>query len=120
MTNNFASGLVIHQHARRLLADTALDQLAVDAHLILRQDALADMGRFAIDRDASGDDQFFHIATRAQAGFGENLVQLRRIIIGSQVAPDHFRRRRTTVAGTVGTGLIRSGSIIEKWLHTPS
>jgi hypothetical protein len=68
------------------LADAALHQLAVDAHGVGRQDALADVGRLAVHRHAAGDDQLFHVAARTEAGLGQHLVQLRRIVVGGQVA----------------------------------
>ena len=85
--DDFAGRLVVHQHARRLVVvHAALQQLAVDAHGVGRQDALADVGRLAVHRHAAGDDQFFHVAARTQAGFGQHLVQLRRVVFGGQVA----------------------------------
>src|SRR5471030_3192676 len=86
IADDFAGRLVVDQHARRLLADAALDQLAVDADVVGRQDALADVGRLAIHRHAAGDDQFFHVAARAETGFGQHLVQFRRVVVRRQVA----------------------------------
>ena len=92
MTDDLASRLMVHQHARRLLADAALDQFTIDPHMVGRQDALANMGRLAIHRDPAGHDQVFHVAARTEARFGQHLVQLGRIVVRRQVAPHHFLR----------------------------
>ncbi len=63
-----------------------MDQLAVHADLVRRQDALADMGRQAVDRNAALQDQFFHLAARAQPALGQHLVQLGRVVVGRQLA----------------------------------
>ncbi|CAB3659101.1 hypothetical protein LMG1866_00474 [Achromobacter ruhlandii] len=76
VTDNFAGRLVIQDHARRLLGVGAHDGLAIDAHLVVRRHALADMGRLAIDRHTAGHDQLFHLAARADARVGQHLVQL--------------------------------------------
>src|SRR5476649_891644 len=86
IADDFAGRLMVDQHARRLLADAALDQFTVDADVVGRQDALADVGRLAVDGDAAGDDQLFHVAARTEAGFGQHLVQFRRVVVRGQVA----------------------------------
>ena len=91
VADDFAGRLVVHQHAWRLLADAALDQLAIDAHVVAWQDALADVGWLAIHGHAARDDQVFHVAARTETGFGQHLVQLRRVVVGRQVAAHgHF------------------------------
>ena len=111
VADDFAGRLVVHQHARRLAADLALNQLAVDAHRIGRQDALADVGRLAVDRHAAGDDQVFHVAARTEAGFGQHLVQLRRVVVRGQVAAHRLWRLRT--AAFVGVERVR-GDVRER------
>ncbi len=86
VADDFASRFVIQQHARRLVGQLALDRLAVDANLVGRHDALADVGRLAVHRHAAGDDQFFHVAARAHAGFGQHFVQLRRVVVRGEDA----------------------------------
>src|ERR1700754_3577220 len=109
VTDDLAGRLVIQQHARRLVLQLALDRLAVDADEVGRHDALADMRRFAIHRHAARDDQLFHLAARAHARFGQYLVQLRCIVVGSEHAlglrggsatPQH-RRAHTTARTAV-------------------
>ena len=77
---------MVNQHAWRSLGDFALQQLAVDAHLICWQDTLTDVGWFAIHRHAPGNDQIFHVTTRSQAGLGEHLVQFGGVVLRRQVA----------------------------------
>src|SRR5471032_1186102 len=85
MADDLASWLVVHQHAWRLFADTALYQFAIDTHMVGRQDTLANMGWLAIDGHAARNDQIFHVAARTETGFGQYLVQLGRIVVGRQV-----------------------------------
>ena len=86
MADDFAGWLVIKQDARRLVRELALDRLAVDAHLIGRHDALADVRRLAVHRYTPRDDQFFHVAARTHARLGEHLVELRRVVVRFQHA----------------------------------
>ena len=48
--------------------------------------ALADVGWLAIHGHAARHDQVFHVAARTETGFGQHLVQLRRVVVGRQVA----------------------------------
>jgi hypothetical protein len=77
--DDFAFGLVIHQHARQALLELELDQLAIHANPVFRPDALSDMGWLAIDADAASEYPFLQFAARAEAGIGQCLVQFRRI-----------------------------------------
>jgi hypothetical protein len=70
---------VINQHARQAQEEFELHQLAIEADLVFRPDALPDVRRLAIDADAPGDDPFFDFAPRTVARIGERLVQLGRI-----------------------------------------
>jgi len=56
-----------------------LPQLAIDANLILRSNALADVRRLPIDADTAGNDPFFELAPRTVAGICQRLVQFGRI-----------------------------------------
>ncbi|CAB3659422.1 hypothetical protein LMG3458_00511 [Achromobacter deleyi] len=85
MADDFARGLVIQDHARRLLGVGPHNGLAIDADLVVRGHALADMGRLAIDRHAASNDQLFHFAARADAGVGQHLVQLGHDHVAVQV-----------------------------------
>ena len=76
---------MIDQYARRTRADFALNEFAVDSDLIGREYALADMCRLTIDRNASCDDQLFHVTARAETGLGQHLVQLGCIVFGGEV-----------------------------------
>src|SRR5690606_3502164 len=102
--DDLAGRLVIDQHARRALADLALNQLAVDAHLIGWQNTLTDMRGFTIDRYATGNDQLFHVATRSQSGLSQHLVQFRRIVFCRQIAANTFLLMTTLAAMFVTTG----------------
>jgi hypothetical protein len=53
---------VINQHARQAQHELELGQLAVDANLVFRTDALPDVGRYAVDADAPGRDPLFEFA----------------------------------------------------------
>ncbi|KGD51083.1 hypothetical protein DP43_5061 [Burkholderia pseudomallei] len=86
VAHDLARRLVIQQHARRLARQLALDRLAVDPHLIGRHDPLADVRRLAVHRHPAGNDELFHLAARAHAGFREHLVQLRRVVVRRQHA----------------------------------
>ena len=99
--DDFAGRLVVDQHARRPLADLALNEFAIDADLIGRQDTLSDVRRLAVDRNPSRDDQLFHVATRTEAGFGQHLVQLRCIVLGRQVAARALCGRLACIASDV-------------------
>ncbi len=80
LRDDFAHWLVIQQDARRPPAGhPALQRPAVDLDLVVRHHALADVRRLAIDRHAAGNDQFFHIAARADARVRQHLVQLFRL-----------------------------------------
>src|SRR5476649_1062699 len=107
IADDFAGRLVVDQYARRLLADAALDQLAVDAHVVGRQDALADVGRLAVDGYAAGDDQLFHVAARTEAGLGQHLVQLRRVVVRGQVAAHGGFGQHATLARLVAVESVR-------------
>src|SRR5437660_12596621 len=61
IANDFASRLVVEQHAGRLCRKIALEQPTIDAHLVSWQNALANMGGLAIDRNATGDNEFLHL-----------------------------------------------------------
>ncbi|CUJ49428.1 Uncharacterised protein [Achromobacter xylosoxidans] len=76
MADDFTCRLVIQDHARRLLGIGPHDRLAIDPHLVIRRYALADVRRLAVDRYTAGDDQLFHLSTRANARIRQHLVQL--------------------------------------------
>src|SRR5260364_174747 len=51
------------------------------ARLVVSQDALANMRRFAIDRDAARHNPLFHFAPRTNACLSKHLVQFGRIVL---------------------------------------
>ena len=57
-----------------------MQQFAVDAHLVVIGDALPHVRGHAIDRNATGDNQFFHIAARADARIGQYFLQFDRTV----------------------------------------
>jgi hypothetical protein len=63
MTHNLTGRLMIKNHARRLFGVGSGDGLAIDTHGIIGAHALTDMSRLAIDRDATSDDELFHLAS---------------------------------------------------------
>jgi len=73
---DLARGLMVEQHPRGKGLDLARQHPTVDADLIARADALPDVGRQSVDRDSSCENQFLHVAPRAYAGIGKNLLQL--------------------------------------------
>src|SRR5690606_37662382 len=67
---------------------------SVHAHLVVRTDTLSDVRGLAVDRDATGEDELLHVASRAESGVGENLVQLRLILAGGLARAAAARLRR--------------------------
>ncbi len=76
--DNFAFGLVINQHPRRLRRRFNTHRAAIDLDAIFRRDARADGGRLVVDRDAAGFNPGFHRAARADACLRQHLLQLLR------------------------------------------
>src|SRR5260363_372805 len=81
MSDNFSARLVVEQDARQAGGILARKQLSVNADLIRRHDALANMRRFAIDRDAARHNPLFHFAPRTNACLSKHLVQFGRIVL---------------------------------------
>src|SRR5476651_1113471 len=77
IADDFAGRLMVDQHARRLLAD------------------------------AAGDDQLFHVAARTEAGLGQHLVQLRRVVVRGQVAAHGGFGQHATLARLVAVESVR-------------
>ncbi|CAB3788196.1 hypothetical protein LMG28614_02640 [Paraburkholderia ultramafica] len=126
VADDFAGRFVIQEYARRLVGELALDRLAVDADLVGRHDALADVSRLAVHRHAAGDDQFFHVAARTHARFGQHLVQLRRVVVRDQHALGRSRlataqhRRAHAAGGAVvrierGRGHVREQVVLARF-----
>ncbi len=73
---DFAVGLVVHDHAaNRFGRFFALDDLAINGDGVVQVDTLAKGGIFAIDLDPAFADPAFHVAARADADTGEDLLQ---------------------------------------------
>jgi len=101
----FAFRFVIDQHSRQAQLELELHQLAIDADLVFGTDALADVGRQAIDADAAGDDPFLEFAARTEAGIGQGLVQLGRVDEDGFVAAPGVGRQRGAAADAGRFGL---------------
>src|SRR5450830_1318769 len=73
---DFAVGFVVHDHAANRFGRLfALDHLAIDGDGVMHVDALAEGGVFAVDLDPAFADPAFHVAARADADTGEDLLQ---------------------------------------------
>ncbi|CFM50166.1 Uncharacterised protein [Bordetella pertussis] len=111
MADDLAGRLVIEDDARRLLGVGARNRLAVDAHLVVGSDALADVGRLAVDRHPAGHDQFFHFAARTDSGIGQHLVQLGHHCLAVQVlAQALLDARRVVQVGQRLVGIALAGA----------
>ena len=84
MGDHLAHGIVIGDHARRRRIDAEADGLAVDLDHIAKLNALTDVSRLVVDRDAAFENQLLHLQARAHAGLGQYLVQLGRIDLRRQ------------------------------------
>jgi len=51
-----------------------IDQPATDLDLVAGHDALAEMGRFAVDTDAAGGNPLLDFPTRTEAGIRQGLL----------------------------------------------
>jgi hypothetical protein len=69
------------------------------------------MRRLTVDGYPTCNDQFFHIAARTQTGLGQYFMQLRRIIISSQVA-SHWLLMPSTVFRSSECFLASGDSVI--------
>ena len=74
--HNLPHWLVVCDHTHGWWLDAKANRLAVDLDLVAILDALADMGRLVVYRDAPFQDHLFHLDARAQSGLGQHLVQL--------------------------------------------
>ena len=83
-TDDFTGRFVVKHDFRKAFRHFALQEFPIDAYLIRRQDSLADMSRFTIDGNASGNDQFFHVATGTETGIGKHLVKLGSVVFSPQ------------------------------------
>ena len=63
--HHFAGRLVVRNHPRRRSLNAHLDRLAIDLDLISELNALADVGRLVVDRDAPFGDKLLHLQPRA-------------------------------------------------------
>jgi hypothetical protein len=63
MTDDFTSGFVIKNHARRFTSIGTCDGLAIHTHSVIFTDTLSDMRRLAIDRHTSRNNELFHFTT---------------------------------------------------------
>src|SRR5439155_25167679 len=77
--HDFARRLVVEQDAHARRDKTQAHQLAVDTDLVVRADFLPDLGRLAVDRDATGDDQLLEPSQRSITTLRKHLVQALRL-----------------------------------------
>ena len=90
--NNFASGLVVQNHARRALGIGPIDQLTINTHLVVCTDTLTNMSRLAIHGNTACNNQLFHIAARTDTGLGQHLVQFRLHQLAAHVFTQALRQ----------------------------
>jgi uncharacterized membrane protein len=100
--HDLADGLVVRDDARRRRRDAHLHRAAVDLDVIAKGDALTDVRRLTVDGDLALEDQLLHVATRADAGLRQHLVQLGCVGLGAQHALVRGRR-------PLGRGLFLGG-----------
>jgi hypothetical protein len=105
--DDLAFRLVIEDHPRQAVGEAQLDELAIDLDPVARADRLSDLRRLAIDVDATGGDQRFHLPARPDATVGEQLVQALglagRFLVAA--APRRLAGRRAGLrAGAFGRG----------------
>ena len=76
---------MIKNHTRWFFCVGSGDGFTIDTHSIIDANTLTDMSRLAIDGYASGDDEFFHFATRANSGICQHLVKFRHQHVTVQI-----------------------------------
>ena len=84
--HHLAGGLVVGNHPRRRRCDAHAQRLAIDLDRIAELNALADVGRLIVDRNAALQNQLLHLQARAQTGLGQHLVQLGAFGLGREHA----------------------------------
>src|SRR5690606_22098125 len=72
---DFAFGLVVDQHARRIGQGAGDEDLAVEFDAVAALDAHSGLRDLAVDLDQAVGDALLQRAARAQAGLGQHLVQ---------------------------------------------
>jgi hypothetical protein len=85
VTHDLASRLVIENHSRRLFRICSCNGTTIHTHRIISTHALTDVSRLTIDRDATSDDQLFHLAARADASIGKHFMKFRHQNITVQI-----------------------------------
>src|SRR5205085_8568095 len=73
--DDLARGLVVEQHARQLLAEAQVDQVAVELHLVAGADGVAQRRDLAVDGGVALGDQDLDVAARAVARLRHHLLQ---------------------------------------------
>ena len=76
MGDHLAHRFVIRDDASRRRIDAKADRLAVDLDLVAELDALADVGRLVVYRDAALQDEMLHLEPGTEARLCKHLVQL--------------------------------------------
>ncbi|MNL27241.1 hypothetical protein D3C87_1488190 [compost metagenome] len=75
MRYHFTHRLVISNDTRRRRINPIADGLAIDLDLIAKLDALSDMGRLIVNRDAPLQDKLLHLQARPESRLGKHLVK---------------------------------------------
>src|SRR6185312_16400437 len=73
--HDLAGGLVVEQHARELLAEAKVDEVAVELHLVAGAHGVAELGELAVHRDVALRDEDLDVAPRAVARLRHHLLQ---------------------------------------------
>ena len=86
MGNHFSCWLVVRNHAGRRWVDTHMYRFAIDFDAVAELHALADVGRFVVNRYSPLQDKLLHLKSRTQTGLRQNFVQLGRVGLWSEHA----------------------------------
>ena len=84
--HHFTHGLVISDHAGGRGLDPEADGLAIDLDLVAKLNALTNVGRLVVHRDAPLHDELLHLKARSQASLRQHFMQFGGFGHGSQHA----------------------------------